>query len=87
MKKAALTIGLFSLAMVATSFTTPEIVSSNFVQKSNAGIDGEKNTGGMTGVGGRKLDNHLVNNQSIMKNSQSGFANVNQSLGGNKKLD
>lgn len=85
MKKAALTIGLLSLVVITTSFTTPETVNTI----SNAGLNIVPPVigGGMTGVGGRKLDNHVVKEESIMKNNQSGFDNTNQSLGSNKKLD
>jgi hypothetical protein len=80
MKKAALTIGLFSLAVVATSFTAPETVNT---------ISNEKlsiNPPGSSAGGGRKLD-YTGKNEIVMKNNQSGFANINQSLGGNKKQD
>ena len=44
MKKAILTIGLFSLVMILTSFTTPEIINAN--QSVN-------NANGSVSIGGR----------------------------------
>ncbi|PWB21887.1 hypothetical protein, partial [Flavobacterium sp. HTF] len=57
MKKTALTFGLFSLAMVATSFTTP----SNQAIFSNHRSSIELPVDGATG-GGRKQD-RIVKNQ------------------------
>jgi len=85
MKKAALTIGLLSLVVVTTSFTAADTL--NTVSNTESNIVPPVIGGGMTGVGGRKLDNHVVKEESIMKNNQSGFANTNQSLGSNKKID
>lgn len=99
MKKAALTFGLFSLVMVATSFATPQTNSSLTIDNGNySGIDDGAMTGGkkkldfhtngiddgaMTG-GKKKLDFQARNNMS-MQNDQ--LNSVNQSLGKNIKLD
>lgn len=84
MKKAALTIGLFSLAVVATSFTSPETVNTISNEKLSINPPGA-GLGGSAG-GGRKQD-YTAKNEIVMKNNQSGFANINQSVGGNKKQD
>jgi len=76
MKKTALTIGLFSLVMVATSFAAPQTTTSTSVSVS-ADTDGDGATGGIK----KKKD------ADFMDSKQSNFSNVNQSLGGNKKLD
>lgn len=72
MKKTALTFGLFSLVLVATSFATPIVPPT----------DGTGQTGG-----NRKHDNFTSNQELVMKNNQSSFADINQSLVANKKLD
>jgi hypothetical protein len=81
MKKTALTFGLFSLAMVATSSATPtnQAIFSNHRSSIELPVDGA--TGG-----GRKQD-RIVKNEMETKNNEFGFANINQSLGGNKKVD
>ncbi len=83
MKKTALTIGLFSLVMVATSFTTAENV--NNVSNEIASINPP--TFGSSAGGGRKIDMMLESEKSLIEIKQSSFANVNQSLSGNKKQD
>ena len=82
MKKATLTIGLFSLVMVATSFASPSTPSA----LSNEKLSIVPPTDGTMTGHGRKQDYHLVKEESLVKNNQSNFASVNQSIGG-KKLD
>jgi hypothetical protein len=80
MKKATVTIGLFSLIMVATSFANPA-TPTTFSNKLSIVPPTD---GSMTG-GGRKQDYHM-NKEGIATNTQSNFADINQSIGG-KKLD
>jgi hypothetical protein len=85
MKKAALTIGLFSLAVVATSFTSPEIVSNNENKDLSiiSPIDGVG-----TRDGRQKHDFTATENQSNMNFNQSnGLNSDRQSLRMNVKLD
>ena len=72
MKKATLTIGLFSLVMVLTSFTSPEIVVTKNSNEISLGIDGQS-TGG-----GRKVDEYAIN---------GGVGIDGQSTGGGRKVD
>jgi hypothetical protein len=76
MKKAALTFGLFSLVMVATSFATPE--TTNFLTASDSikivPIDG--------GATGKQKKGDQMN-----YTGQLTFASVNQSIGTDKKVD
>lgn len=79
MKKTALTIGLFSLVVVATSFansTTPSIVSN---EKSNIvwPTEGTGATGGQ-----KKRDFHAINVDKKLN-----FSSVNQVIGTDKKVD
>lgn len=76
MKKTALTFGLFSLVVVATSFANPSIASSEELRIVES-IDG----GGATG-GTKKHDFHSVDG-----NKQLDFSRVNQSIGTDKKVD
>lgn len=90
MKKAALTFGLFSLVMVATSFATPQ-TSSTFSNNLEL-VNGKNNVDGdgvITGsVKGRKLDLHSNNNMSQKNFNQSeGFRQDRQSFGIAKKFD
>lgn len=95
MKKAALTFGLFSLVMVATSFATPQTNSSLTLDNGNfRGID----DGAMTG-GKKKLDFQVTNGiddgamtggkkkLDFQGTTNDQLNNVNQSLGRNIKLD
>ncbi|OMQ12550.1 hypothetical protein [[Flexibacter] sp. ATCC 35103] len=83
MKKAALTFALFSTVLVATSFTTPQTNSSS---NSNTANFFEEGGSGATTNQKRKLDFHETGNK-LDNNNQLNFTNVNQSLGGNKKID
>ncbi|TPG33430.1 hypothetical protein [Flavobacterium pectinovorum] len=55
MKKAALTFGLFSLIMVATSFATPEKTNKSIAGNIDIMI-GADGTGGQAGRNGKKSD-------------------------------
>ncbi|BDU23954.1 MULTISPECIES: hypothetical protein [unclassified Flavobacterium] len=81
MKKTALTFGLFSLAIVATSFVLP--TSTTF---SNEKLGVVSPVDGSTG-GGRKQDPRIANNKIVVKNNELGFAKINQSFGDSKKID
>lgn len=83
MKKAALTFGLFSLVMVATSFATPE---TNLSSNTNRLSFFDEGGSGATTNQKRKLDFHETGSR-FENNNQLNFTNVNQSLGGNKKID
>ena len=77
MKKAILTIGLFSLVMILTSFTTPETIKV----ENNAIVE----LNGAQSVGGnKKVD--LNGAQSVGGNKKVDL-NGAQSVGGNKKVD
>ena len=78
MKKAALTFGLFSLVMVATSFATPE--TTNFLTASDS-IKIVPIDGGATGK--QKKGDQQASNIT----GQLNFASVNQSIGTDKKVD
>ena len=82
MKKTALTIGLLSLVMVTTSFTTPELVSSDIA------IDGN-GLGGQQGMNrGSKQDLYRTSNQSNSIDTQlNSFVADSQSTGSRIKLD
>ena len=79
MKKTALTFGLFSLVMVATSFANPTTPS---ISNQNAGIIPP---GGSDPNRPRKQDFHATENKLEIKSNN--FSDVNQSLGGSRKLD
>jgi len=72
MKKAALTIGLFSLVVVTTSFTALEMNS----------IDPKGSHSG----GNKKVDLYSSGQESVVSKNLD-FANVNQALGLTKKQD
>lgn len=78
MKKTALTIGLFSLVMVATTFAAPQTTTSTSVSVS---MDTDGTGGGAAGGVQKKVDRNDVFAQS------SSNGRINQSLGGNKKID
>ncbi|KLT69509.1 MULTISPECIES: hypothetical protein [Flavobacterium] len=83
MKKAALTIGLLSLVMVVTSFTTPDEVNNAADTDVNIinPIDG-------TSMGRRKSDVNGHEMQMNVNANQSGsFTTDNQSTRANVKLD
>jgi len=83
MKKATLSIGLFTLVMVLTSFTAPETSSSN--NSVTTSIDG---SGSQSSGGNRKVDyngntSNLSKTNLIVDIDGSG----SQSSGGNRKVD
>ncbi|MWB93607.1 hypothetical protein GON26_04495 [Flavobacterium sp. GA093] len=78
MKKTITTIGLFSLVMALTSFTTSEIVAAT----NNASVDGAA-----IGVS-KKVDFVKSNTQSVTSYSMLDIAGPGgQSTGGNRKVD
>lgn len=89
MKKTALTIGLFSLVVVATSFASTEVptyLAANDSIKILPPVDGSTTGGGAAGGVIRKHDFHGVA-ESFQKNSNANFASVNQAFGHDKKVD
>ena len=81
MKKAALTFGLFSLVMVATSFATPQ---NNDIYKGDINTTLETDGTGATGGPTKKGDS---NRMTFDTTNDSSLGTINQSVGGNKKLD
>jgi hypothetical protein len=80
MKKSILTIGLFSLVMILTSFTTPE---TNTVTRTS--IDNTIDLAGSQAAGGnRKMD--LAGSQAAGGNRKMDLAG-SQAAGGNRKMD
>lgn len=86
MKKATLTIGLFTLMMVLTSFTAPETSTSLIAD--NAIINPIDGSGGQDAGGNRKVD--FANNGAI-KTSMTQVKDIDgsggQDAGGNRKVD
>jgi hypothetical protein len=87
MKKTALTFGLFSLAMVATSFDAPQntnylATSDTIFSQPSIPTDGNA-TGGVV----KKHDFHQTNVLSLNSNRNSNFSTVNQVIGTDKKVD
>ncbi len=80
MKKAILTIGLFSLVMILTSFTTPETTNVSKAEN-NATVD---LVGGGSAGGNKKVD--LVGGGSAGGNKKVDLVGGG-SAGGNKKVD
>ncbi|MFM2368195.1 MAG: hypothetical protein RL619_495 [Bacteroidota bacterium] len=78
MKKAILTIGLFSLVMILTSFTTPE-TNSTAKSDTNVNIIGGNATGG-----NMKLD--IIGGNATGGNMKLDIIGGN-ATGGNVKLD
>jgi general stress protein YciG len=86
MKKATLTIGLFTLVMVLTSFTTPKTSTPSIVDNTvKTSIDG---TGGQDTGGNRK---HDYTRNSTIQTSTIQIAEIDgtggQDTGGNRKHD
>jgi hypothetical protein len=80
MKKAILTIGLFTLVMGLTSFTTPE--QKGTIEK---GTLTEINGNGSQSTGGnKKVD---INGSQSTGGNKKVDINGSQSTGGNKKVD
>jgi hypothetical protein len=86
MKKATLTIGLFTLVMVLTSFTTPETSTPSIVD--NTVITSIDGTGSQDAGGNRK---HDYTGNSTIQTSTIQIAEIDgtgsQDAGGNRKHD
>lgn len=78
MKKTALTIGLFSLVVVATSFANPSESTNSIDPKGGY-------TGG--GAGSKKQDVYAPSQDINLGTTKLDFSNTSQSLGLNKKID
>mgnify|MGYP003534702374 CR=1 FL=1 len=82
MKKAILTIGLFTLVLASTSFATPK--NSNSSIADNSVITSVDGTGGQSVGGNRKRDY----NGGTIQNTITGIDGTGgQSVGGNRKID
>lgn len=86
MKKAALTFGLFSLVMVATSFATPEKTSRSYADNTiDIGTDGTGNQ--KTTGNGRKTDEYTSSQLNSASNQLNSFTSDSQSTRSKIKLD
>lgn len=85
MKKAILTIGLFTLVLATTSFASPKISTSSIAD--NTVITSIDGNGGQDAGGGKKLDYKGTFNSSAMKNLSDIDGNGGQDAGGGKKID
>ena len=79
MKKATLTIGLFSLVMVLTSFNTTQPVNDIVVNNTTVGIDGNQSAGQS-----RKVD---VMGTDLSNQNTTVSIDGNQSAGQSRKVD
>ncbi|MGO4773726.1 hypothetical protein ACEN2I_18895 [Flavobacterium sp. W22_SRS_FK3] len=79
MKKATLTIGLFSLVMVLTSFNTAETANGVLVNNTAVGIDGNQSVGQS-----RKVD---MMGSDLSSQSMTISIDGNQSVGQSRKVD
>jgi hypothetical protein len=82
MKKAILTIGLFTLVLVSTSFASPKNATPSIAENTEITIiDGN---GGQSTGGNRKVDYNggSLKNEIIIIDGNGG-----QSTGGNRKVD
>lgn len=81
MKKAIFTIGLFSIVLVLTSFTTPESTTTKITDSNNGAVE----INGSQSVGGnRKVD---INGSQSVGGNRKVDINGSQSVGGNRKVD
>lgn len=90
MKKTALTIGLFSLVMVATSFANPEVSSklSASMAKIDPPVMGSGSGGsGATNQGRKKVDFAAVGNDANVNSHLSSFDSDSQSKRMSVKID
>lgn len=85
MKKAILTIGLFTLVLATTSFASPKISTSSIAD--NAVITSIDGNGGQDAGGGKKLDYNGASNGSATKHLSDIDGNGGQDAGGGKKID
>jgi hypothetical protein len=81
MKKAILTIGLFTLVLASTSFAAPSDKTSSIID--NPVITSTDGTGGQSTGGNRKLDYNGGTQNLIIETDGTG----GQSTGGNRKRD
>jgi hypothetical protein len=79
MKKATLTIGLFSLVMVLTSFNTVETTNDIVVNNVTVGIDGNQSAGQS-----RKVD---MMGTDLSNQNTTVSIDGNQSAGQSRKVD
>ena len=84
MKKTALTFGLFSLVMVATSFANPVITNSSSKDTTAMIIDPGI---GQTGRDGRKLDVQNTSTELNSLNQSNSLSSSNQSARSIVKVD
>lgn len=85
MKKATLTIGLFSLIMVATSFANPVVTNASSTKNMAMAID--PGLGGQAGRDGRKLDVQGTTNKLNASNQLNSLSSSNQSARSTVKVD
>lgn len=83
MKKATLTIGLFTLMMILTSFTAPETSTAD-----DTLITSIDRSGGQSAGGNKKVD-YNGSTIELSKTAQMTYIDRSggQSAGGNKKVD
>lgn len=86
MKKAILTIGLFTLVLATTSFASPKISTSSIADNSViTSIDGN---GGQDTGGNKKVDYNGNSSHILSTNKVADIdGNGGQDTGGNKKVD
>ncbi|SHL77168.1 hypothetical protein SAMN05444484_102522 [Flavobacterium chilense] len=82
MKKAALTFGLFSLVMVATSFANPTKSDTN-----KGILNTLVDTDGSGATGKQKKGDYYPGNNQIDNKGELKFDRVNQSVRTDKKVD
>jgi len=86
MKKAILTIGLFTLVLASTSFAAPTVSTSSI--DDNAVINSIDGNGSQDVGGNKKVDlagNEIIGKSNKQINNIDG--NGSQDVGGNKKVD
>ena len=85
MKKAILTIGLFTLVLATTSFASPKISTSKIAD--NTVITSIDGTGTQDSGRTRKLDYTGNSSSAVMKQLADIDGNGSQDSGGGKKID
>lgn len=85
MKKTALTLGLFSLVMVATSFANPVVANASSTKNIAMTID--PSLGGQAGRDGRKLDVQGTSNKLNSSAQSNSLSSANQSARSIVKVD
>lgn len=81
MKKTILTIGLFTLVLVSTSFASPKDSISTITDPNITSTDG---TGSQSTGGNRKVD---YNGRTFQSQNTGVDGTGSQSTGGNRKVD